>query len=190
MNPLVNLALELQLYFEKKNWKFCFIGGFALQHWGQPRMTKDVDVSLISGYGYEEIYIDSLIQDFIPRVEGLRDFALRSRILLLESNKGIPFDVSLGAIPFEELACERSVLVNYGAPQKIRICSADDLIVFKSFAARERDWEDIRTVIIRQSNLLDWDYIQTQLKPLCELKEDLEIVPRLLKLRKEVEDSE
>lgn len=190
MNPLVKLALELQTYFEKMNWKFCFIGGFALQHWGQPRMTKDVDVSLLSGFGSEEVYIDLLIQDFTPRVPGLKEFALRSRILLLQSDSGIPFDVSLGAIPYEELAVERSVLVDYGAPEKIRICSADDLIIFKAFAARERDWEDIRTVIIRQRNLINWDYIQMELNPLCELKEDSEIVPKLLKLRDKVEEEE
>lgn len=45
-------------------------------------------------------------------------------------------------------------------------------------------------IIIRNFDALDWDYIKTQLKPLCDLKEDLEILPKLIKLREEIGESE
>jgi hypothetical protein len=50
-----------------------------------------------------------------------------------------------------------------------------DLIIFKLFALRPRDLEDVRTVVTRQRGRLDWRYIEEQLRPLAELKEEPEI---------------
>lgn len=57
-------------------------------------------------------------------------------------------------------------------------------------ANRSQDWIDMEQIIIRNFDALDWDYIKTQLKPLCDLKEDLEILPKLIKLREEIGESE
>jgi len=78
-------------------------------------------------------------------------------------------------------------LCSFGANRDIflKICSPDDLIVLKAFANRDKDWNDIKTVCIRQKNL-DWDYITTQLAPLAELKETPEVLTKLEKLRREI----
>jgi hypothetical protein len=71
---------------------------------------------------------------------------------------------------------------------RLRLCTAEDLIVYKSFAGRALDWADVESVIAKQPRgRLDWRYIYTQLKPLSELKEDPEILPRLKDLRRIVE---
>ena len=67
----------------------------------------------------------------------------------------------------------------------LRICSAEDLIVLKAFADRNKDWSDIESVLIKQRKL-DWKYINNQLAPLVELKEEPEILTKLEKLRKEI----
>jgi hypothetical protein len=43
MNELSQLAAELGDFCDKRGWRSCVIGGFAVQHWGEPRMTMDVD---------------------------------------------------------------------------------------------------------------------------------------------------
>lgn len=58
MSELSQLAVELGDFCSKRGWRFCVIGGFAVQHWGEPRMTMDVDLSLITGFGEEEIFVD------------------------------------------------------------------------------------------------------------------------------------
>jgi hypothetical protein len=58
----------------------------------------------------------------------------------------------------------------------------------KAFAARAKDWLDVEGIILRQSGQLDWDYIQSQLEPLAELKGAPEIVDELQKRRSEAED--
>ena len=99
MNELCRVALEVQFECEKRHWKFCFIGGLAVQHWGEPRFTRDVDLTLLTGFGKEEDYIDPLLETFAPRMEGCRDFALQNRVLLLKSSEGIGIDIALGALP-------------------------------------------------------------------------------------------
>ena len=54
----------------------------------------------------------------------------------------------------------------------------------KAFAERDKDWLDIEGIIIRQGSKLDWQYIEKQLTPLCELKESPHIMTRLDELKK------
>jgi len=54
-----------------------------------------------------------------------------------------------------------------------------------SLADRSKDWSDIQSVLIKQQKL-DWHYINEQLAPLVELKEEPEIITKLEKLRKEI----
>ena len=66
--------------------------------------------------------------------------------------------VSLAALPYEELAIQRSSYFDYSPGISLRTCSAEDLIVLKAFAGRGQDWADVERVIVRQTGKLDWDY--------------------------------
>jgi hypothetical protein len=46
MKDLVEEAAELQALLDTKGWEFCFIGGLAIQRWSEPRLTKDMDLTL------------------------------------------------------------------------------------------------------------------------------------------------
>ena len=70
------------------------------------------------------------------RLADARTFALRHRTLLLVASNGTPIDLSLGAMPFEERAVERSSPFGVGEGV-LTTCSAEDLIVHKAFAAQE-----------------------------------------------------
>ncbi len=50
MNEVIRAAAELQAVCESQSWRFCFIGGLALQRWGEPRETVDVDLTLLTGF--------------------------------------------------------------------------------------------------------------------------------------------
>ena len=189
MIELVKSAAELQAFCDRRGWGFCFIGGLALQHWGEQRLTRDVDATLLTGFGNEESYIDPLLERFHARVPEAREFARRNRVLLLESSDGIPLDIALGALPFEAEAVRRSRLVLLGGDVPLRLCSAEDLVVMKAFADRGRDWLDIEGVLIRQGTGLDWEYLLVQLRPLVEAKEAADILPRLEALHRRTMES-
>ncbi len=183
MTDLIHLASALQSFFVSRNWAFCFIGGLAVQRWGEPRLTRDVDVALLSGFGSEESFIDPLLATYPARLPDMRNFALQNRVLLLQSQERVPFDISLAALPFEESAIRRASLHTYSAEVDLITCSAEDLIVMKAFADREIDWFDIRGILLRSGTELDWSYIVTELKPLCEVKEAPHILEKLGAIR-------
>ena len=182
MNPLFHCAVELQRFFEARAWRFCFIGGLAVQRWGEPRLTLDVDCTLVTGFGNERPYIEALLGAFEGRMVDAGDFALAHRVLLLFGPGRVPIDVALGAMPFEEGAVERASSFNIGGEASILTCSAEDLIVFKVFAGRARDWLDVEGIIERQARALAVGLIWQELIPLLELKEDAESGPRLRRL--------
>ena len=181
MKQVFEAAQEVQDFFDENGWQFCFIGGIALQRWAKPRLTNDADLTLLTGFGSEEIFIDKILEKFESRIENPKEFALRNRILLLQI-KNIGIDVSLGALFFEENAVNRAISYEFLPKIKLRICTAEDLIVFKAFAARSQDWVDIENILIVQPKL-DWNYIFDQLAPLVELKEEPEILTKLESLR-------
>lgn len=143
MNPIFAAALEIQEVCRRRSWRFCFIGALAVQRWGEPRLTQDADLTLITGFGGEEPFVDGLLAAFKARRPDARAFALRYRVLLLEGSNGVPLDVSLGAMPFEERAVERGSAFAIGEGKSLQTCSAEDLIVLKAFAGRDKDWLDI-----------------------------------------------
>ncbi|MGH9669167.1 MAG: hypothetical protein ACRD3A_03545, partial [Terriglobales bacterium] len=132
----------------------------------------DVDLTLLTGFGGEEAFVDTLLQQFRGRRPDARDFALRYRVVLLESGGGTPLDIALGAMPFEERAIGRASDFAIVPGVALSTCSAEDLIVFKAFAGRERDWLDVEAIALRQSGRLDEALIRGELAPLLELKED------------------
>ncbi len=85
MNELIALAVDIQNFCLERHWKFCFIGGLVVQHWAEPRATMDVDLTLLTGSGGKEAYIDQLLRRFQARRPDAREFALKSRVLVLRS---------------------------------------------------------------------------------------------------------
>jgi len=182
MNALLEAAAEIQGFLHDAEERFCFIGGVALQRWGEPRFTRDVDVTLLCPYGAEAAPAERLIAAFSPRIPDAQAFAQQNRVLLLLSSTGVPIDIAFGAIPFEERCVARATEFDLGGV-RLLTCSAEDLIVLKAFAARDRDWADIESVAARQSKQLDWPLIFKEFAPLAGLREESQATVRLISLR-------
>ena len=108
LGNLVAAALRLQDDWEIRGIKFCFIGGLAVQHWGEPRMTHDVDASVWTDFGNERPMIGKLLENLSSRIEDATGFALINRVLLAQESFGVNVDISLAALPFELELINRS----------------------------------------------------------------------------------
>jgi hypothetical protein len=175
-------AGEVQRFCQQQEWRFCFIGGLAVQRWGEPRMTQDADLTLLTGLGNEEQFTDILLRLFTPRRDDARDFALRNRVLLIRTGSGVDVDIALGALPFEERSVGRSSEWSWASGQFLITCSAEDLVVHKTFAGRNLDWGDVERVLIRRHGKLDLAQIRSELRPLLELKGEPEALDKLEKM--------
>ena len=145
INELAATAAELQSLLNEHGWSFCFIGGLAVQAWSEPRYTKDVDLTLLTGFGGEEAFIDILLARYAGRRSDARKFALLHRVLLLQDARGLGIDI--GALPFEVEAVKRAAMVEAFPGVKLRFCTAEDLIVMKVFASQDQEWNDVRMTI-------------------------------------------
>lgn len=181
---LLDDAREVQDFCESRGWRSCFIGGIAVQRWSQARVTRDVDLTLLTGFGHEEEFVDALLAKFESRMANAGQFALRSRVLLLQSARGNGIDISLGALPFEHLVVEHATPFEFAPGLSLRTCSAEDLMVMKLFAARAIDIRDAEGIAVRHDKSLDWRYVEEQLKPLAEAKEEPEIMVEFQRIRR------
>jgi hypothetical protein len=179
---VLEAAQAVQIHCEQRQWRFCFIGGVAVQRWGEPRMTVDVDLTLLTGFGADDRFVDALLASFKARRPDARDFALNHRVLLIRTDSGVDVDVALGALPFEERTVQRSSTWPWATGHSLLTCSAEDLVVHKAFAGRNRDWADVETILIRQHGKLHLAQIRSELKPLLELKGEPEALDKLEKM--------
>ncbi len=187
MIELFQAALQIQRFLLQRDWRFCIIGGLAVARWGEPRATRDVDISLLTGFGDERTYIEQILAQFSPRIPDADQFALENRVLLISGSGGTPIDICLAGIPFEERMVERASPFAFAPEVSLVTCSAEDLVVLKAFAGREVDWVAIEGILIAEGERLDWDYVDQQLSPLCKLKEDPQGVVHLARLRKRLQ---
>jgi hypothetical protein len=86
-------------------------------------------------------------EGLVPRIADAEAFARRHRVLLLRHDaSGISVDISLGMLPFEVEAVERSIIHEVGSVT-IRLPTPEDLIIFKAVAHRPKDLLDIQAII-------------------------------------------
>ncbi len=151
--------------------------------WGETRVTRDIDLNVLTGFGDEDRVIDTLLANYATRLPDGREFAQRNRILLLSTQSGTGIDISLGALPFEEMLIGRATDFTFSPGVELRTCSAEDLIVMKLFASRPLDIRDAEGIAIRNRGRLDWRYIEEQLRPLAEVKQEPEILRTMSRLQ-------
>lgn len=172
-------AADFQAFCTARGWRSAIIGGVAVQRWGEPRQTRDVDVALLTGSGTEISYIEPLLARYRPRVDDATRFALKNRVVLVETHDGLPLDISLAAMPYEHRLLDRASAFEFEPGTPVTTCSAEDLVVLKVIAGRVQDWLDIEGIIVRQRANLDRALVKAEAEELLELKEDVESLPTL-----------
>lgn len=184
MKDIFEVAAWVHERFDQIGLVHGFIGGLALQAWGEARVTRDVDVAVLTGFGNEREVILRILEEIPSRHPDPVEFAVANRVILGESPEGIGIDIGLSAFPYEEQMLDRCVDVELLPGVVLPLAGPEDLIIQKVFAGRPRDWEDVRGIIARRGTSLDWNLIERELIPLLALLENPERYDQLLELRK------
>jgi hypothetical protein len=124
------------------------IGGVAASLLGKPRLTADVGAVILLSVEDLPLLMEAAAQQgLVPRIADVEEFARRHRVLLLRHQESdINVDISLGILPFEVEAVERSVIHQVGS-LAIRLPTPEDLIIFKAVAHRPKDLMDIQELL-------------------------------------------
>ena len=160
------------------------IGGVAVALLGKPRYTADVDAMfLLSTQDIPQFLELAREENIIPRVQGVEEFARKSRVLLLKhAPTETEIDISLGILPFEEEMVERGDVKSF-ANLSARLPTPEDLIVMKAIAHRPKDFEDIQTLVDKYPSL-DRHRIEYWVKSFAEVLEAPDLwneIERILK---------
>ena len=176
MSALEEAAWEAHRFFTDLDLQYAIIGGFAVQHWGEPRFTQDIDLTVAAPLDDPLSFIEKVLENFSPRIEGAADFALRNRVILASASNGYPLDITLGLPGYEDEVMNRAVEVRLLDDARVRICSAEDLIIHKAVAGRAQDVRDIEGVVYRQGRRLDTDYIRQWLNEFSTVVDNPDLV--------------
>lgn len=165
-------ALEsVQHLIDRLDEQGIIIGGVAVSLLSRPRLTADVDaVVLFDTDELPRLLAMAEQEGLLPRIPDASDFARRHRVLLLQHQQsGVNVDISLGLLPFEVEAVERSKTYQIGS-LTLRIPTPEDLIVFKAVAHRPKDLLDIQA-IVESCPGLDSRYITDRVREFAQLLE-------------------
>lgn len=149
---------------ERHRLPYMVIGGQAVLLYGEPRLTRDIDITL----GINSDALDSLLDavqelSLKPLPEDTPAFVKQTMVLpTLDESTGIRVDFIFSYTAYENSAIQRARKIRI-LNQNVNFASPEDLIIHKIFAGRPRDLEDVRTVLLKNPGI-DASYIRRWLK--------------------------
>jgi len=154
------LLERLERALSKHKIPYMIIGGQAVLVYGEPRFSKDIDLTL----GMEPAQVDTLLKLLKPLgfkvlVDQPKTFVETTCILPCQDAKtGLRLDFIFSFSAYERQALERVRRVPIGK-SKVAFASAEDLVIHKIIAGRPRDLEDVKGILLKNPSL-DVEYIR------------------------------
>jgi predicted nucleotidyltransferase len=150
---------------------YIIIGGQAVLQHGEPRFTRDIDVSLGVDSGAVDQVLNAVTACGLkPLVDSPRTFVERTYILPVhDPATEIRVDFAFTFSPFEREAIGRALRLQIGG-YTVAYATAEDLIIHKLFAGRPRDIEDIRGVLARKQGKVDRDYMRHWIRQFAQIE--------------------
>ena len=132
---------------------YMVIGGQAVLLYGEPRLTRDIDITLgIGAEKYESVITLAGRLNLKILVENAESFVKRTMVLpLMEEQSGIRIDFIFSFSPYEKQAIERSKSVTFrvAGGSSVQFATLEDIVIHKVIAGRPRDIEDVKSIILK-----------------------------------------
>lgn len=139
---------------------YMVIGGQAVQLYGEPRMTRDIDLTLgLDSDGLVRVLAVCGACGLKPLPVAPADFVRETMVLpALEERSGIRVDFVFSVTSYERQAISRSRPVELGGVS-VRFAEVEDVVIHKLVAGRPRDLEDVRSIIVKNPGI-DRAYVE------------------------------
>jgi predicted nucleotidyltransferase len=150
---------------------YMLIGGQAVLLYGEPRATKDIDVTLDTGpERLQEILNMAGDLNWKILVKDPSAFVTKTFVLPCQDLKtGIRIDLIFSFSEYEHQAIRRAKRIQVGEAI-VKFASVEDIVIQKVIAGRPRDLEDVK-IILAKNPEIDEPYIRSRL---IEFSESLE----------------
>lgn len=182
MNDLIDSVVAFQDFLKKEGVPVMAIGGIAVAIWGEPRLTRDIDMKvLVSRENRGQLL--AILGAFTPLQEDSDESFRRLGLAFFRDSNGVRIDVMLADTVFDEAAIGRVRDIDFTTGKKIRVCTAEDLIIYKMLSTRTKDRADVESVVQKQGDTLDDTYIENWLVRFEEALSDSTLVRDFRKIR-------
>jgi hypothetical protein len=137
------------------------VGGLAVNYYGAPRATGDIDISLLVSSDNINVLLANLQKGkFVLHPKEIMTLVnISNHFLLFDPSNTYRIDCWIPKTNFELQALKRRKRVKL-AGKNIHLPSAEDLILFKLIAGRNKDTEDLKWIVKRQKDKLDKKYLK------------------------------
>lgn len=183
METLTQSIRNLQNRLQEADIPSIVIGGVAVAVWGEPRVTRDVDLKILLGRHEAE----RLLAVLAPNYSSLLPDPLRAlseqAMLFVQDPAGTRLDLLLADTPYDVQAIQRARVAEVEAGASISVCSPEDLVIYKLVSTRVRDHDDAASVIRRQAGNLDDGYVLHWLRQFEQALDDSTLVAEYEQLR-------
>ncbi|MBI5584641.1 MAG: nucleotidyltransferase [Deltaproteobacteria bacterium] len=160
------LLIRLAESLHRRGLPYMIIGGQAVLLYGEPRLTRDIDITLgVDVDRFEEVASLTHELGLVPLPPDPLKFSRETMVLpTQEKTTGIRVDFIFSYSSYESQAIQRARQILMGQ-QKVSFASPEDVVVHKIIAGRPRDLEDIRTILLKYPPM-DSRYIRQWLREL------------------------
>lgn len=158
------LLKKIAASLDKQRIPYMVIGGQAVLLYGEPRLTKDIDITL--GIGIDRLGDMKALADRLGLKYLMEDadaFARETMVLPVADPKSeIRVDFIFSFSPYEMQAIDRARVVSLGRA-RVKFSSLEDVIIHKLIAGRPRDMEDVESILLKNPEY-DSAYLKKWLK--------------------------
>ena len=159
------LLHKIAAALDKEKIPYIVIGGQAVLLYGNPRLTRDIDITL--GIDTDQFsVIEGICRRFKLKIlsQNPEDFARQTKVLPAEdarSKMRVDFILSFSSYEKQAISRSKKVLVDH---YPVSFVSLDDIIIHKMLAGRAIDEEDVKNLLIKNKAKLNLRYIRKWLK--------------------------
>jgi hypothetical protein len=155
------LLKEIALQLKRASIPYMVIGGQAVLVYGEPRLTRDIDI--IMGIGLDRVKKIIPIIGLKSLVQKEKEFVERNMVLpTIDTKSGIRVDFIFSFSPYERQAIERAKDIKLGN-SIVRFSSLEDVLIHEVIAGRARDFDDVKSILLKNAKY-DLVYIEKWLK--------------------------
>ncbi len=184
MENLFRSIQALQQRLDEANVPSVIIGGLAVGAWGEPRVTRDADMKVLLGREDAERLLSLLSPDYVSLLPDPEQALRKQAMIFVQDATGARLDLLLADTPYDVLAIHRGRDIEVQPGLSIRLCSPEDLIIYKFISTRLRDREDAVGVIRRQGDKLNDAYVLDWLRQFEQALDDSTLVKEYKRLRR------
>jgi hypothetical protein len=158
------LLKKIAVQLKKASIPYMVIGGQAVLLYGEPRLTRDIDITMGIGVdGLDKVKKIFPIIGLKSLVKKEKEFVERNMVLpSIDKKSGIRVDFIFSFSPYERQAIKRAKDIKLGR-SLVRFASLEDVVIHKVIAGRARDLEDVKSILIKNLKY-DSVYIEKWLK--------------------------